>query len=204
MPPWHCGFFNYYFIKRKLKKYSSYMIYIFNPKILSENSKKTVELFNEIKNKVLEDIEKAYRKYKFKKIILTGMSLGCVNALMIANNSPRIKEIYLFDPGNCLAESMWNGIRTQNLKKAYEKQGTDLKKLKYLWKNLAPENNLNKLKYKKIHVFLAKEDGVIPYSTGRKLIEKMKKLHLDFNLKIDRHHGHYYTVIKEFIFPSVD
>ena len=202
LPPWHCNFREYSFIKRELKKYSSYLIYIFNPQILSEDSGKTLKSFNIIKNKILKDIKSLYKKYRFKRIIITGMSLGCVNALMIANNYSKIKEIYLFDPGNCLAESMWGGWKTQNLRRAYEKQGISLKKLKSLWRSLAPENNIQNLKGKKVHVFLAKKDGVISYSTGRKLIEKMRKLRIRFALKIDKHHGHYYTIIKELIFPK--
>jgi len=202
MPPWHCGFLEYFFIKRRLKKYSSYLIYVFNPKILSSNAQKTVEDFHTIKSKVIEEINKLDKEYKFKKIIITGISLGCVNATMIADNCPKIKEIYLFDPGNCLAESMWKGKNTQKIKQSYEEQGISLTQLKRKWKSLAPENNIRNLKDRKIHVFLAKKDDIIPYSTGKKLVDKLKKLKEKFTLKIDPHHGHYYTIIKEMILPN--
>lgn len=202
MPPWHCGLLEYFFIKRRLKRYSSYLIYIFNPKILSDDAGQTKKYFQEIKNKVVKDINSLDKKYKFKKIVITGISLGCVNASMVANSCKKINEIYLFDPGNCLAESMWKGKNTQNLRKSYEKQGIDLKKLKKLWEDLAPENNLDNFKGKKVHVFLAKKDEIIPYSTGKKLVEEMKKLKEKFTLKVDIHHGHYYTIMKEMIFPE--
>ena len=41
-----------------------------------------------------------------------------------------------------------------------------LEKLKEYWKDLAPENNIDKLSGKKISIFLSESHTVIPYKLG--------------------------------------
>ena len=121
---------------------------------------------------------------------------------MCANNNQNIDEIFLIIPGHCLAESIWQGISTQKIRQEYENQKISLKKLKNYWYTLAPENNINNLKSKKVSIFLSKADKVIPYYCGKKLLEKAKSLKYNLFYNINDNPGHYLTALKFYLSPK--
>jgi esterase/lipase len=199
LPYWNGKIYQLKLLKRYLlKKKCSFLAYDFPSSILSSNHKLTRQFFLKLDEIVRKDIKKIYKK--FDKIVVVSSSLGCVNALMVANNFPLVREVILVAPGNCLAESLWKGLRTRYLKEEFENKGIKLKQLKKYWFRLAPENNL-KLKNVKVHVFLSKSDKIIPYSCGKKLVNVMKKNKVDVNLK-ENCYGHYMTVLKFYMLPE--
>ena len=152
---------------------------------------------------MLEEINHFKKKYNLIKIDLIGLSIGCVGALLVANNNPDVRRIELVAPGNCLAESVWYGIRTINLRRDYEKRGITMDFLKKHWKNLAPENNLNGLEGKEISVYISKSDQIIPYKLGHKLVEKMHEKGLKPKVFVNKFRGHYGTVVGFLLKPVV-
>jgi hypothetical protein len=203
IPPWGGGMHLNVFLRKSLfKKGHSFLEYEFPEEILSSNWKFTLSHFNKIKDLILEDIKILNKKYKFKKITLIGISLGGVLSCKIANNNPLINELDLIVPGHCLAEAMWKGISTQNLRKSYESQGINLRELKNYWKSLAPENNISQLKAKKINLFLSKSDLVIPFYCGNRLLTKIKSLNYNLSYKINNSLGHYFTIFSFYLDPK--
>lgn len=203
LSPWG-GHLYYNFFPRHLlmKNGFSVLEYEFPKAILSSNWKFTLDNFNIICDSVVKEIEKLKKGYGFQKIKIIGVSLGCVNACMCANNNQFIDEILLIIPGHCLAESMWQGISTQQIRWKYENQKISLKELKNHWRTLAPENNITNLKSKKVSIFLSKTDKVIPYYCGKKLLEKAKSLNYNLFYKINNNLGHYLTALQFYLSPK--
>lgn len=203
IPPWGGTIkLNFFLRKYLLKNGYSLLEYEFPEAILSSNWKFTLSHFNKINNLIIEDIKKFKKKYKFEKINIVGISLGGVISCKIANNNLILNKMCLIVPGHCLAESMWKGISTQNLKRNYQSQGITLKELKTYWKSLAPENNVSKLKVKKINIFLSKNDIVIPYYCGKILLTKMKSSHYNLLCQVNNSLGHYLTIFSFYLNPK--
>jgi len=203
LPSWGGRLYYNFFPRRLLMKNGfSVLEYEFSKAILSTNWKLTLDNFNIIRESVINEAEKLKKEYRFQKIKIVGISLGCVNACMCANDNPSIEEIFLIIPGHCLAESMWQGISTQKIRQEYEAQKISLKELKNHWHTLAPENNINNLKSRKVSIFLSKADNVIPYYCGKKLLEKAKSLKYNLFYKINDSLGHYLTALQFYLSPK--
>ncbi len=193
-------------LNRKLRKVMkkrgySFLEYSFSASLLDDNYKDVIKNFTSIKKDFSDELRRLKKDFKFKEINIIGISIGCVSACLAANNKD-IQKLFLIIPGHCLAESLWNGIRTQHLKNRYEKQGFLLKKLKKGWRELAPENNIDKLKAKNVYVYLSKADVVIPYRFGNKLLEELKEKHYNVYSKINNNKGHYLTALNFYFHPK--
>ena len=106
-------------------------------------------------------------------------------------------------PGSCLASSLWKGIRTQKLKKIYEKQNIKLEQLQTLWQSLAPKNNISALDNKNIFIAISKSDKVIPYPFGKELADLVKtKYPQNTSIAENKYLGHYFTVLKYYFFSK--
>ncbi|MFA5961335.1 MAG: hypothetical protein WC848_01490 [Parcubacteria group bacterium] len=203
LPPWGGRLYLNYFLRKKiLERGYSFLEYEFPEAILSANWEITLEEFSRIRKAIIEEIEKIKKKHKFKKIKLIGVSIGCINTCMIANNNSTIDELFLIVPGRCLAESMWKGISTQKIREVYKRKKITLKKLKEYWQSLAPENNINKLKVKKISIFLSKADVIIPFHYGKKLVEKIKAFKYNIFYKDNKFLGHNLTALFFYLKPE--
>jgi pimeloyl-ACP methyl ester carboxylesterase len=204
IPSWRGRLDYYALIRRKLMKEGySCIEYSSAPRMLSSDYQMTVELFEEVKNFVSEQIRKLVQEYQLKEVNIIGTSIGCVEALMIANHNEIIKKVVLVAPGCCLAESMWKGIRTQEIRKNMEVKGITLTFLKEQWKTLAPENNIDGLLGKEITVYLSKSDEIIPYELGLQLVQKMKENNLAPLVKENTFFGHYLTILNYYLRPTV-
>lgn len=201
-PPWHSKLKYDWKLRNKITSSgASCLEYKFNGHFLSSDYKLTIKYFKEIRKNILSKISNLIKKYNFKKINIIGISLGCVNACMIANSLKKINELILIVPGNDLAESLWNGIKTKRLRKAFVKKGINLESLKKYWKELAPENNLDNLEFKKVKIYLSKSDKVIPYGNGKKLFDKISK-RKNVEIHENKFLGHYLTAIEFYLFPK--
>lgn len=180
----------------------SFLVYRFPMDILTSDYKSTHDSFKKMQSDIDSDLADLKKKYNFNEIEIMGFSLGCVPTLMITNGNPLINDVKLIVPGHCLAESLWFGIRTDDLKREFEKKGVTMERLKEYWKDLAPENNIDKLEGKEISIFLSETDIVIPYKFGMKLVEALGKNNLPFKLKTNKHLGHYLTVANFLLNPS--
>ncbi|MFC1751706.1 hypothetical protein ACFLY5_01000, partial [Patescibacteria group bacterium] len=106
-----------YRLRAKIKKKNaSFLDFRLSQDILSSDAEQTLNRFYFLKQQFVNQINLIKQQYGFKRVHLIGISMGCVTALMITNNNSLINKVILIVPGNCLAESMWKGIRTQHLK----------------------------------------------------------------------------------------
>ncbi|MFA5952974.1 MAG: YqiA/YcfP family alpha/beta fold hydrolase [Candidatus Pacearchaeota archaeon] len=178
------------FKKRIKKQKNSYIFYQLSKDILSSRANQVKEYMKEIKNKIIKDLKNT----KNEKIII-GTSLGGIPSFMITNEL-RVNKLILLMPSDSLAQGVWEGLRTQNIKKSFIKQGIKLKKLKILWKELEPQNNLKNLEKTKIIIFNSKSDLIIPYKRSYNLIKEMHKKRIYPKVYTNKNIGHYLTALK--------
>ncbi|MFC1751546.1 hypothetical protein ACFLY5_00165 [Patescibacteria group bacterium] len=191
-------------LRTKIKKRkTSFLDFRLSQDILSSDTQETLNRFYFLKQQFIEQIKLYKQQHGFNRVHLIGVSMGCVTALMIANNNPMINKVILVVPGNCLAESMWKGIRTAHLKKLIESKGTSLRDLKQQWNSLAPENNLDGMKDKEIIVFISQTDRVIPGELGGRLIKRMHEENLSPTVYKNKYLGHYGTIVRFYAFPNL-
>ncbi|MEI6553919.1 MAG: hypothetical protein WCO09_05120 [bacterium] len=204
IPPLHYDYDYYRVIKKRISsKGSACVEYKIDSSLLSADVQETIKQFKTVSDKVVLDIASLKLHYGFKKVVIIGVSIGCVQTMMIADKCSNISRIILVVPGNCLAESVWKGVRTQNIRRVLESRGVSMDGLKSAWAELAPENNLTNLVGKDITVYLSMADMVIPYEQGQKLIEGMKRQGLCPIIVKNKHLGHYVTALRFYLSPKV-
>ena len=190
---------------------NSFLTYEVPTGILSSDIELTKKCFEIYERRVIRDIDKITKEYMIKELYFTGVSLGCVSVPRIIKkleerkqkgNKKKIKRVTFVVPGDCLAESLWFGIRTKHFRREFEEKGISLKQLKEEWKLLAPKENIGKLKKTKVVIYLSKSDRVIPYYCGKKLIKRMKKENIKPKIYINKFLGHYGTGFHFFKNPS--
>ncbi len=197
MPPWKAGADYYKFVrKRTYKAGYSCLEYKIVSSLLSPDYEYTRNAFKEVVDHVKIDIDRMVHQYSFKKVQVIGASIGCIEAAMIANHNPHVTKLVLVAPGNDLAEPMWYGLKTQNVRRLFEEQGITLPFLKETWRDLAPEQNFNGLKGKEIEIYISKCDINIPYRFGKRLVDQMVAQGLNPHVNENKYLGHYLTVLK--------
>ncbi|MCD4759477.1 alpha/beta hydrolase [archaeon] len=202
-PGWRSGLKHSQILRNTLtKRGQSCLEYEFHPDILTSDPQQTLDCFEQIKKDGLQEIENLKQIYNFKNIQVIGMSLGGMHAYMVSNHNPNIDKLTLVCTGYSLAESLWDGIATQHLRKNMEKQGITLDQLETLWGKIHPYNNIDGLTGKKIQVFLSKADKLIRYSGGKKIVNAMKELGLDPQVEENRFLGHYITIWMKYNSPG--
>lgn len=162
-------------IRRLHKEGYSCLSFCLPRDILSSNPKDTIKFFNSIAEQLKCDIQKLKAEYNFQRIDIIAASLGCVSACLIANGNKDVQNLFLLVPGSCLASSLWNGIRTQELRKIYEHQNINQEQLKSIWKDLAPKNNIDLMGNKNIFIAISQSDKLIPYRLGKEFAEFNEK-----------------------------
>lgn len=201
-PPWHSKLEYDRILRKRIHKIgASCLEYKFNGHFLSSDYKLTKKYFNLVKRRCVREIKKLIAEKGFKKIKFIGVSLGCVNTCMVAKQFEEIEKLILIVPGNCIAESLWNGIKTSRIRKKFERKKINLIKLKRAWKELAPEDNINKINFRKLRIYLSKKDRVIPYENGLELTRKVDKKRR-MKTFVNHNLGHYLTAIKFYLFPK--
>jgi hypothetical protein len=204
LPHWHGKIKNFWIVKNKIIREShSFLGYEFTEEILSSDVDLTKRNFYKIKETVRSDIDNLVEKYNLKKINFIGVSLGSVLTLMIAREIKNIQKIILIATSYNLAESVWKGALTKNIRQKLESQGGNLENLKEAWKDLAPENNIKDLNAEKIYVEISKMDKIVPYNHGKKMVELFNKRNCPITLKENRFFGHALTLLKYMILPKI-
>ena len=90
-------YFNFFLGEKLFKHGCSFLEYEFPQAILSSNWKITLNTFEKIRDSVIMEIEKLKKEHSFLKVNVIGVSIGCVNACMIANNNPLINRLYWYN-----------------------------------------------------------------------------------------------------------
>ena len=192
---------------RHIRKYAlqsghSLLTYAFPSGILSSNIPFTRKCFDIIRRKVCADLRALQKRHGFTSLCLIGFSLGTAHACMISSKI-HIDKLILIVPGHSLADPVWEGIGTRDIRRALESRGVSLDTLRKQWLLLAPEHNIRNLKRTKIDVYLTPSDKVVPYVYGKRLVSSMRRLGLRPNVKTYRLLGHYGTILRFCWFPKM-
>jgi hypothetical protein len=197
IPPWKTEADYYKLVRKRIHKAGySCLEYKIASSLLSPDYEYTRNAFKEVIDGVKSGIENMVRQYAFTEVQVIGVSIGCVEAAMIANHNPHVNKLVLVAPGSDLAESMWYGLKTQNVRRLFEERGITLSFLKKAWRDIAPENNFDGLKGKEIEIYISKCDANIPYRFGKKLVDRMVAHGLHPRVNENKYLGHYLTVLK--------
>ncbi|MEK7194456.1 MAG: hypothetical protein AAB660_02095 [Patescibacteria group bacterium] len=189
----------------KAKKYitqagASALIFEFPNEILSSDLELTLGCFNLLNTMLRERIRNLKDQYQFSKCVLVSNSLGGVTAALVYKDNPLINEVVLVCSGNNLAQNMWHGVRTQHLRKDFEKQNITLGQLKLDWRDLAPENHAPAPETK-ITTYFGKADRIIPFKEAVTLVSALRNKGFEV-LHKNRHCGHYILVGQFILFPE--
>ena len=196
LAPWHAGSYIFALLKRRIRRAGeAYVQYNLIPDILSPDIEATRSYFEIVSQNIRKDMQKIHRENGVEKFIIIGLSLSCVFTMMIANNNDLVSEVILVVPGNTLAGSLWNSIRTIKIRRAMEKGGITLSRLKRYWIELAPEEYINGIKDKKIRIILSRKDIIIPYRFGKTFANETKKVIPNVEVIENNHLGHYGTIL---------
>lgn len=200
IPAWGQSLARWRYVKKWAKfSSSSVLLYEFPCEILSNDHTLTEKTFDVINRTIREDIQELKNKYKFKKCVIVGISLGSSYGSMIYKENSNITDIILVCPGNNLALNMWNGCRTQHFRKSYEKQGINSAKINEYWRELASENNMP-APGTNVTILYAKHDKVILYSESKTLAITLQSHGLKVNTK-NYNCGHYLLILYFLLFP---
>lgn len=167
------------------------MIVTWDPAVFSSNAEMTTTRFEEITSEVLKTI-RYLPKREQKQVSVFGIGLGTIPAFMVANQSFEVKKIIANITCSDLAETVWTWKKETNneLKKNLLKQKMTLQRLKDLWFDLSPINNIDRLNGKKVLLYLAKFDEVFPFSQQEQFLNALYDQEIETNAIINTRHNH--------------
>jgi len=201
-PPWHLSGFATTIVRKTLKRYKySYLTYDIDPDVLSPDLVSTKKYFKGIITKILSDIDRLDKKYKFIDIHIVGFSLGALYAINVANKNKKISKVILVTMGNSLAECLYDGVSTVDLKDKLLENGITMKKFNNIMKEFNPEENISGLKNKEVRILMSRSDQVIKYKYGLKQVQKMRQLGINPEVLVNQNQGHYGTNLKFLLHP---
>lgn len=166
-PPWH-GKLSFQTIMREKLKRSGFSVleYEFNPNILSAHWDLTLHYFLEIQKNTSMDIQSVLQKQNNKQLNIISQSLGNVNASTVLNyltdnKIAHVDNILMIVPGHSLADGLWTGIRTTDIKEDFERFGITFEVLNNRWKQLNPINIVSGFNGTNVHILYSPYDLVI-------------------------------------------
>lgn len=170
----------YYLIKKFIPNKFGYIYYRFSSDLINDDVVLTKNYFNECITRICADLTPL--EAEKKDLYIYGQSLGGLFAMIIIDKI-KIKRAVLICPGDNLAESLWNGSETQDIKNEYMKKGITLNHLKELWSDISPDYYFkNKSRFAEFYIKLSNKDTIIPTSNGVSLLDLMKERGIKFNL----------------------
>jgi hypothetical protein len=197
IPPWKTQADHYKPVRKRIGDAGfSCLEYKIASSLLSPDHAYTLAAFKEVEANIRAGMEETVRKYGFKQVQVIGLSIGCIEAVMVSVHNPHVAKVVLVAPGCDLAESMWHGLKTQNIRQLFEDKGITLEFLKEAWRDLAPERDFEGLKGKEVELYISKYDVNIPYRFGKRLADQMKAYGITTHVYENKYLGHYLTVLK--------
>jgi esterase/lipase len=189
---WPGKIWNYYLTVKilELNGFKS-IVYEYDDSILSSSIKRTIENTTKVKEDILKQIE-ILKEKGAKDFSILGTSYGTLIAFMVTNQITSISKIIINLTGSDLAEIVWswNTGKDSLVKKGIIKQNISLKSLKDKWQKLSPINNLNNLADKKILIYLAEKDEIIPFRLQSQLLNKLRQINQNIIVEVDKKHNH--------------
>lgn len=172
------------------------IVYVYGKEILSPNLQQTAENFSQVVSRVHQDLQQL-QKEGYTSICLFGISLGTVFAIKLANISPVVTSLILNLTGASIANSIWNWKKRINayFYQTFQSRNITLQDLEQTWREFNPIENIDNLAKKKILLFIAMRDEIIPFSEGTALVVAMKEKGYNPKIYINQKGNHLIAAI---------
>jgi len=162
------------------------IIFSWDKEILTDDARLTLSRYEEIKTTAITTISSLPKKEQ-KNIAVFAMGQAGIVALMVANNLPSVTKIIFNLVGANFPEIIWHNDR---IKEELIKKHLTLPKLKKIWSQLSPINNVEKLNAKEILIYLASRDTVIPFNEQEAFLHELQKKDHKIEAIINTRHKH--------------
>jgi esterase/lipase len=134
---------------------------------------------------------KSLPKRQQNNIGVLGISLGSPLAFMLANELHSVSKIIANLSGANIAQIVWSWNNALNgFKNKLRRKRWTLKKLQNIWFDLSPINNLYKLRGKKILLYAAEKDELIPFTQTKELIQALDERSIKYQTVVNIRHNH--------------
>ena len=203
LPQWMGRLWLYSRLIKKLQNKYTLVVYQLPNDLLNKDPHQVFKKFLEAKKDITKTVS-ALKSKGFKEFSILGTSLSAALVFMVANADKSFRKIIVGFAGSHLSKSFLesNQLLVSHIREKMQTNGTNLIKLGEYWKTLEPINNIKNIKGRKLYIYLAKNDKVIPYKYGLELLNKIKNEKIDFNLYTDNIYGHYIGGLKQLLFPD--
>lgn len=203
LPQWMGRLWIYNRLIKKLQNKYTLVVYQLPNDLLNKDPHQVLKKFLEAKEDIIKTVS-ALKSKGFKEFSILGTSLSAALVFMVANADKSFRKIIVGFAGSHLSKSFLesNQLLVSHIRKKMKTNGTNLIKLGEYWKTLEPINNIENIKGRKLYIYLAKNDKIVPYKYGLELLNKMKNEKIDFNLYIDNIFGHYVSGFKQLLFSN--
>jgi len=169
------GGFSWYF-KIVLSPFFFFFFFVFydyTADILNPDPYKVLENFRLFKKEIGDLIYKLKKSGK-EEFVIFGTSLGAFLACYFSNFFPEIKKLILNLIGSKLSETVWLGVSTKKIKQKMEESNWTFEKLRRLWQEIEPENNIPQRKNIEYLIFISKKEKTIPFRLCEEFVGQLK------------------------------
>jgi len=172
------------------------IMYTYDPTILLGDPEQVVQRFLELEQDVLKTLG-TLPKREQKNISMLGVSLGTIPAFMVANEIKSVKKLVINLSGSDLAEIVWGWNKGAGslIKDRLLTQKVTLNELQKSWFGLSPIHNLAALPGKKVLLYLANQDKLIPFAYQQQLLQSLKDAQIQTEAIINTRHNHLVSMI---------
>ncbi len=174
---------------------SDVLLYSLSPDILNDDATSVVSAFGHLSTLAGDRANELSARNAYKTVNLLGFSLGNIPMSMASEGIEKFDRVGMVVPGTDLLRCLRDGMRTQRLRQAIERQGATFAQLQTDWAELAPLVHLDVFRGHEVEVVLSKHDKFIPYKYGQELVDKMVELDLTPSVQTSEHLGHALTIM---------
>lgn len=194
-PPWHGGSKAIDILANRITKTGSAVLtFDFHDQILEPNVERVQRSFEHISNLASTAIRSLQKEFDYEHISLLGLSLGTASMALTAEALGNFDSATFVVGSSNLARSMWEGRRTQAIRKDLENQGCTADDLDEAWQNLAPQNHAHAFAGKDVRMILSRNDAIVPTYYQRELVNKFTNAGANVSGTFGRL-GHYATAV---------
>ncbi|MBX4190505.1 hypothetical protein KW794_00255 [Candidatus Saccharibacteria bacterium] len=171
--PWHGGGHMVKAFINHLSSRSAVLDYELHDQIIEPNIDRVPLSFEAIRIRIATDLSKLSDNFEYQSVHLIGMSLGNVALALVAKEYPEFSKATVVVGGDNLAALMWDGIRTQSIRRALSKQGVTKQELDEAWQGIAPGNQVEAFRGKDVRMIISTKDKVLPTAGQLNLRDKL-------------------------------
>lgn len=193
-PIWHGGGrFHQALLDRLDRQGVGVLDYKFHDQIIEPNIERVLGSYAHLQATMAEDLHQLRDEFKYQKIHFTGLSLGNVAMSLVAKDFPDFTSATFVAAGSNLGRALWEGIRTQSIKRGLAEQGCTVDELDEAWRILAPMNYARQFKDKTVNAVISTRDRIIPTAYQKEMLAALENAGTKVS-KRKTTKGHYYTV----------